>query len=145
MTPQRHHRGMWCAVAIRRFIAFESKGGRRQKKKIELFRWGMGGGCGRPFFNALAPSRKFPAVMIVVPLNCCGAVSALDGRKILATEAPRLPMPGCTMPDRCRCKFRKYEDRRDDDEGRRFRGGQERSAWYAGGQRRKSRGRRTVD
>jgi hypothetical protein len=44
-----------------------------------------------------------------------------------------------------RCKFQKYVDRRDDDQGRRFAFGQERSAWYSGGKRRKSHGRRTVD
>jgi hypothetical protein len=30
--------------------ALGTKGGRRQKNKIRMFRWGMGGGYGRPFF-----------------------------------------------------------------------------------------------
>jgi hypothetical protein len=110
-----------------------------------MFRWGMGGGYGRPFFNAVAPSKKFPAVTIVTPLKCCDAVGALEGLKILASHAPKLPMPNCTMPEKCRCKFQKYTDRRDDEEGRRFRYGQERGAWYAGSQRRKTRGRRPTD
>ena len=110
-----------------------------------LFRWGMGGGCGRPFFNAMTESKKFPAVTVAMPAKCCEAVSALDGLKILASHAPKLPMPNCTMPDKCRCKFQKYADRREDEQGRRFRYGQERGAWYAGGQRRKSRGRRDAD
>ena len=110
-----------------------------------MFRWGIGGGYGRPFFRAMVQTRKYAAVSIAVPLNCCEAVRALKGVKILAHEAPTLPMPDCTMPDKCRCRFQKYSDRREDDQGRRFRYGQERSAWYAGSQRRKSRGRRTVD
>jgi hypothetical protein len=110
-----------------------------------MFRWGMGGGCGRPFFNAKPQPRKFPAVTNVTPVKCCDAVAALEGMKILASHAPTLPMPNCTMPEKCRCKFQKYVDRRDDEQGRRFRYGQERGAWYAGGQRRKSRGRRDAD
>lgn len=123
----------------------DRRGGRRQNKKIGMFRWGMGGGCGRPFFNAMAQSGKFPAVMIAMPLKCCSAVDALDGTRILAIHAPTLPMPNCTMPDKCRCKFQKYRDRRDDDQGRRFRYGQESAAWYSGAQRRKARGRRLAD
>jgi len=105
----------------------------------------MGGGCGRPFFDAVATSKKFPAVTIAMPVKCCDAVGLLDGLRILASEAPRLPLPNCTMPEKCRCKFQKYSDRREDDQGRRLRYGLERSAWYAGGQRRKSRGRRNAD
>jgi hypothetical protein len=105
----------------------------------------MGGGYGRPFFNTMVPARKYPAVTIATPLNCCEAVGALEGMKILATHAPRLPMPDCSMPDRCRCRFQKYTDRRDDEQGRRFRFGGERAAWYNGSQRRKSPGRRTAD
>jgi hypothetical protein len=90
-------------------------------------------------------TRKFAAVTIAAPARCCEAVSALEGVRILATHAPTLPMPNCTMPAQCRCRFQKYVDRRDDDQGRRFQFGQERAAWYAGGQRRKSRGRRSAD
>ena len=105
----------------------------------------MGGGYGRPFFMAMAQTKKFAAVTIAMPTRCCGAVSALDGVRILAACAPVLPMSNCTMPNQCRCRFQKYVDRREDEQGRRFRFGQESAAWYAGGQRRHSRGRRTVD
>ena len=110
-----------------------------------MFRWGMGGGFGRPFFNAMAQAQKFPAVTIAKPSRCCEAVSALDSKRILASRAPKLPMPNCTMPDRCRCRFQKYTDRREDEQGRRFRFGQDRGPWFDGGQRRKSPGRRTAD
>jgi len=110
-----------------------------------MFRWGMGGGFGRPFFNSMSQGQKFPAVTIAKPSKCCEAVGALEGKRILASQAPKLPMPDCTMPDRCRCRFQKYSDRREDEQGRRFLFGQDRVAWHAGGQRRKSRGRRSAD
>lgn len=103
----------------------------------------MGGGCGRPFF--VSTNKKYPAVTIAPGARRCPAVEALVDVRILATHAPSLPMPNCTMPGECRCRFKKYVDRRDDNEGRRFSYGQERGSWYAGGQRRKSRGRRLKD
>jgi len=123
----------------------DRRGGTREKKNTELFRWGMGGGYGRPFFIAMAQTKKFAAVTIAAPARCCEAVSSLEGKRILAADAPSLPMPDCTMPKQCRCKFQKYVDRREDEQGRRFLFGQERAAWYSGGQRRKSRGRRSID
>ncbi len=105
----------------------------------------MGGGYGRPFFRAVAQAKNHAAVTIATAARCCVAVSALEDVRILAAHAPTLPMPDCTMPDQCRCKFKKYIDRRDDDQGRRSRFGEERGAWYAGGQRRTSCGRRMAD
>lgn len=106
----------------------------------------MGGGYGRPFFMAMAQSpKKFPAVTVARGAKCCGAVDALEGIRILATHAPTLPMANCSMPSECRCRFKKYVDRREDEQGRRAGFGQERAAWYAGGQRRKSKGRRDKD
>ncbi|MEX2343353.1 MAG: hypothetical protein WD647_10575 [Steroidobacteraceae bacterium] len=93
----------------------------------------------------MTQSKKYPAVTIATATNCCGAAAALEGVRILAAQAPPLPMPNCTMPRECRCRFKKYTDRRDDEQGRRFHFSQERAAWYAGGQRRKSRGRRAAD
>ncbi len=106
----------------------------------------MGGGYGRPFFIAMAQSRSYPAVTIAASLRgCCEAVETLRGQRILAIQAPSLPVPRCSMPEQCRCRFQKYMDRREDEQGRRFQFAQERSAWYAGSQRRKSRGRRPAD
>jgi len=90
-------------------------------------------------------SSKYPAVTIAMGMTHCPAVEALDGMRILATHAPTLPMPNCSMAKECRCRFKKYVDRREDEEGRRFKFGGERSAWYTGGQRRKSKGRRSKD
>jgi hypothetical protein len=88
---------------------------------------------------------KFPAVTVACGVNHCAAVDAVEGQRMLATQAPRLPFPNCSMPAKCRCRFKKYVDRREDDEGRRFRFRAEISAWYAGKQRRQSTGRRSSD
>ena len=93
----------------------------------------------------MAATRKYPAVTIATAADCCAAVSAFEGKRLLAAQAPPLPVPSCTMPAACRCRYKKYVDRREDDQGRRFHFGQERSAWYAGSQRRKSSGRRDQD
>lgn len=90
-------------------------------------------------------STKFSAVTIETGTRHCAAIEALVGKRILATDAPTLPMPSCSMAPACRCRFKKYVDRREDEDGRRFNFGSERSAWYAGGQRRKSKGRREKD
>jgi hypothetical protein len=104
----------------------------------------MRGGFGRPFFS-MAANKTYAAVTIVTGSKHCAAVKRLEGTRILAAQAPTLPVPDCTMPGQCRCRFKKYVDRREDAEGRRFKFGQELGAWYAGGQRRKSRGRREKD
>ena len=80
----------------------------------------MGGGYGRPFFMVMTAPKKFPAVTIATGTDRCNAVGALEGVRILATDAPALPMPDCTMPAACRCRYKNRVDRRDDEQGRRF-------------------------
>ena len=89
--------------------------------------------------------KTYPAISLVAARNCCVAVKTLEGSRILAVKAPSLPLPDCSIPSQCRCRFQKYTDRRDDEETRRFLYASERSAWYSGEQRRKLRGRRTDD
>lgn len=36
----------------------------------------------------------------------------MEGIRLLADEAPRLPLSDCTMPEACNCRFQKYPDRR---------------------------------
>jgi hypothetical protein len=110
-----------------------------------MFRWGDGGRLVPPPFLIRMASSKFPAVTIEMGTRRCPAVETLEGMRILATHAPKLPMTNCSMAATCRCRFKKYVDRREDEEGRRFKFGAERSAWYTGGQRRKSKGRRIKD
>jgi hypothetical protein len=84
-------------------------------------------------------------VSVVPSGNCCAAAKELAGHKILTAKAPRLPLPDCTQPLQCMCRFKKFTDRRDGDEDRRQLGSEARSVWYAGPQRRKTPTRRRGD
>ncbi|MFZ2509225.1 MAG: hypothetical protein WAW79_12220 [Steroidobacteraceae bacterium] len=87
--------------------------------------------------------KKYPAVAIITTGNCCSAVESLKGAKSLAVEAPMLPLKDCSMPQQCQCRFKKYADRRSDEDDRRSLGASERSIWYSGEERRKPRSRRS--
>jgi hypothetical protein len=80
----------------------------------------------------------YPAIAVVSPVDCCAAARELSGRRLLTAEAPRLPLADCTQPSQCKCRFRKFTDRRDGDDDRRQLGSEARSIWYAGPQRRVS-------
>ncbi len=56
-------------------------------------------------------SSEYHAVSIRPGRRECDAVKALDGQRILANEAPRLPLPGCDIVD-CECSYVHYKDRR---------------------------------
>jgi hypothetical protein len=60
---------------------------------------------------------------------------------LLASAAPTLPLPTCSLPYKCRCRFQKLSDRRNDD-GRRLEETLARSVWYSGDERRGKRQRR---
>jgi hypothetical protein len=84
--------------------------------------------------------------MIAANTSACAAAKAQDGRRILATEAPRLPLSDCTQPHECRCRFSKFTDRRDEFESeRRHHGVSMRSVLFSGKEQRKSGGRRSED
>jgi hypothetical protein len=90
--------------------------------------------------------KKYAAVMVAASPLACEAAKTQDGRRILAADAPRLPLSDCTQPQDCRCRFSKFADRRDGDEGeRRHYGVSMRSALRVGKERRRSVGRRRDD
>jgi len=98
-------------------------------------------GAPAPSHRAPARIKPYRAVTIAHPAKCCEAVKALAGQRLLASRAPSLPLPACSLPDQCKCSFQKHEDRRDSD--RRSPG--ERSKWYGGAEKRRSRDRRRAD
>ncbi len=60
------------------------------------------------------PNFEFRGVEVVPDANsCCKAVEAIAGRRLLADEAPQLPMSGCDQAT-CECRFQQYTDRRTD-------------------------------
>jgi hypothetical protein len=89
---------------------------------------------------------EFHAVAIRIQPYACDAAHKLEGKRFLASDAPRLPLPACNR-DRCDCRFQHYADRR----SRRDR----RSPFGSGGtasgsgnieqERRRSEGRRADD
>ena len=89
--------------------------------------------------------KAFPAVSVVAAGDCCAAARALERRRILAAEAPRLPLDDCSKPAACRCRFVKYDDRRDGGDDRRHEGSSMRSVLYADKERRRAGGRRRDD
>lgn len=86
-------------------------------------------------------TNRYQAVSVAYPGKCCAAVKTLAGRRFLASDAPALPLSACSLPNQCKCCFQKYDDRRDDN--RRLPGVV--TKWYAGSEKRRSRGRRGVD
>lgn len=92
-----------------------------------------------------AAGRLFASVTIVPGPTCCHEVRKLRRKRILAGEAPRLPLSECTQPESCLCSFEKHGDRRDGDENRRILGLWQPGFWKDGGERRKTRGRRSTD
>jgi hypothetical protein len=69
----------------------------------------------------------YHAVTVTAPIECCAAARATIEHPILSRAKPRLPLPGCTMPEECTCRFRKRNDRRSGE--RRFFGAGAQTQW----------------
>ena len=52
------------------------------------------------------------AVSIVAGAASCAAVADIRGKRFLAADAPRIPLPECTVSRRCTCTYRHSSDRR---------------------------------
>ena len=94
-------------------------------------------------------SNPWHAVSIVTAsvVSCdytCDAAVALRGKRLLSSEAPKLPLSNCLAPGRCTCQFRHHADRRGERRRARDNGLPDRT--YSGKDRRDgSRGRRATD
>ena len=55
---------------------------------------------------------SWKAVVIEPGDSACMPAKEISGKRFLASNAPRLPLPDCTNQDRCQCKYRHYGDRR---------------------------------
>lgn len=51
------------------------------------------------------------AVEIVSDSHGCAASKQITDQRFLCTEAPKLPLPGCTS-SRCSCRYKHFSDRR---------------------------------
>jgi len=45
--------------------------------------------------------------------DCCQAVDALGTQRFLSEDAPLLPLAECSNPQRCRCVYEHFDERRD--------------------------------
>jgi hypothetical protein len=93
----------------------------------------------------MAALGRYSAVIIVPGGHCCLAATTAGLQKILSVEAPKLPLTECSMPERCRCRYRKYDDRRESHGERRAAGVWQPMLWDQGEERREKRGRRNKD
>lgn len=90
-------------------------------------------------------SGKYPAVAIISTRARCAASKKMEGQRLLAAEAPLLPLKNCTSPEQCACSYQKFSDRRKDDEDRRFGAFSHRALYYGGPEKRATGGRRKDD
>jgi hypothetical protein len=63
-------------------------------------------------------STDYRAASLQVEKSSCAAALDLAGTRFLATEIPSIPLKECDRIGDCPCKFRKYSDRRNDDDRR---------------------------
>ncbi len=59
-------------------------------------------------------SPGYKCVEIKAGLMACKAVGAYKSKRLLLSESPTLPVPGCNSKE-CVCKFIRYDDRRKGD------------------------------
>jgi hypothetical protein len=57
-------------------------------------------------------TQPWHAVSVVGDSVACPATGALRDTRFLSDEAPRLPLPECSSPWRCKCIYRHFSDRR---------------------------------
>jgi hypothetical protein len=81
-------------------------------------------------------------VAIIPDRAACPAAVASRGKRVLSRDAPPIPLPNCTRPQACTCRYAKFSDRRQDDR----RDILSLSRWYPGNERRRGGGgRRATD
>jgi hypothetical protein len=56
--------------------------------------------------------RPFQAISIYRGVTCCAMAKQFSEHRFLAKDAPSLPLSGCTLPERCECRYLKHKDRR---------------------------------
>jgi hypothetical protein len=62
--------------------------------------------------NAVAAAFPYRAVSVVPTRTSCPAAIAIRHTRFLVAEAPTLPLPMCTWPLSCPCRFESHNDRR---------------------------------
>ena len=76
--------------------------------------------------------------------GCLAARSLAELRFLSRASPPQLPLPDCTQPDRCTCRYLHHDDRREEPR-REFDAGSSGIHWMVAINRRTGRGRRADD
>jgi hypothetical protein len=97
----------------------------------------------QPSSATAPPLRPFQAIAIYRGVNCCAVARKFSEHRFLAKDAPGLPLLGCSMPERCECRYLKYKDRRGD--ARRLVDFGLAARLFDGKERRARNGRRSTD
>ena len=87
-----------------------------------------------PSQPAVKPGEFRSVRLIPGRVGCCAAAAAVTGKPLLMRDALRLPLPNCSMAERCGCTFLKRGDRRDEE--RRLIAMSDARRWFAGTERR---------
>ena len=91
--------------------------------------------------RTVSADKDFRAVLIAPGVKSCMAANFSSGERYLLRDAPRLPLPGCTMSAECACRYTKVNDRREAD--RRQIAVWETTRRFAGTEKRSGRNRRS--
>ena len=62
-----------------------------------------------------AKVNPYQAVSIQTSLCACLAAQSQRNKRFLCSEAPVFPLPECTQASDCECKYKRWEDRRQED------------------------------
>jgi hypothetical protein len=62
--------------------------------------------------TSIRVTNKWHAVAVSVGPTCCRVALNARSSRFLSTEAPPLPLAGCSQPASCTCKYKHYGDRR---------------------------------
>ncbi len=92
---------------------------------------------------ATPPVRPFQAISIFRAPIACEMAHRFSDHRFLAKDAPSLPLAGCTMAEKCECRYLKHRDRRSTT--RRLVDFTATSRIYIGKDRRTLKGRRATD
>ena len=60
---------------------------------------------------AVKPVMSYHAVTVVVGDRACAAARAIEQKRFLSREAPKLPLKNCDYPN-CQCHYAHHDDRR---------------------------------
>ena len=99
--------------------------------------------------EAQTPMGAYRCTSIVFEKSACAAVKAIGNKRFLAVDrnTPMLPLPECDQ-SKCNCKYMRHDDRREDNDDRRWSAALQTAMYEEGGKqdrRVKRRGRRKTD